>query len=1018
MNRKSTLFILLSFLIFSGLSLKSFAQLPEVKIDFNMSGRSNSEVNEPNYTPWAVTNGGPDSITVNGIKFVVKKGVRGRNLAMTWWKEGVQSPNLARLVNDGIFVMDDDFALGSEIELRIQGLPAGKHSLISYHNSVENIDPAAICPINIFVDGQKVVDKLKPSKRVLKTVDAKVAELSLSAEEGRDVVILFQADLTGDQAVKNVIINGLQLNGVYVGKKAHTPNPADRNEHVEMADDSYLIRWSAAPAVLSHDVYFGTDSMEVANADHNSPLFRGNQALADTSYQLNGLYSMKTYFWRIDELTSTETVKGEVWMFRRAQLAFPGAEGYGRFARGGRGGKVVEVTNLNDSGPGSLREAINNDIGPRTIVFAVSGVISLESRLILNQPHITIAGQTAPGKGICIRKAPLGVTGNDAVVRHVRVRLGGGPTYDGMGLTGNNHAIIDHCSISWTIDEAFSSRGGRNITLQRTLISEALNAAGHQNYPAGTEHGYAATIGGDVGSFHHNLLAHCYGRNWSMGGGLAGGYYSGRLDIRNNVVYNWGSRTTDGGAMEVNFVNNYYKPGAGSTRFYALTIDHENTGMGMQRAYFSGNVMPGVFNESNQEAGRTERFSNGDYYKYPAFVDAPFFPSFVTTQSAYQAYKEVMSDVGCTQPVFDDHDNRIVKETLDGTYTYTGSVTGKKGFPDNEADVGGYESYPEVHRIADWDTDHDGLPNWWEKIHGTNINSAPGDFSDTNQDADMDGFTSLDAYLEWMANPHYSSAANSRIDIDLKKLARGFTLSPSFSVSGVVNGEITLNAGVAGFTPSAEGLGSFLFTVTDQEGASMTRKVNLLSGQDLTLPVNLLSFDAKRKSPSAVVLKWKTAQEINNDHFEVQRRLPAEADFSATGAVIKSKAVSGTSMEPLSYETIDLNSFGGESYYRIAQKDKDGKSSVSDIKLVPGTNGLSLTVWPVPSHGDFSVSLSGLKTNCLMKVFDIGGKLISELELEPEAVKRFRLSSPGVYMLNVFSKETGALMAATKVLVN
>jgi len=143
-------------------------------------------------------------------------------------------------------------------------------------------------------------------------------------------------------------------------------------------------------------------------------------------------------------------------------------------------------------------------------VFDVGGVIRLASRLTLTDSYVTVAGQTAPGKGITIRAAPFGLSGaHDDVVQDVRVRLGAGTTYDGMGLAGSDHCIVDHCSISWTIDEAFSSRNARNITLQRTFISEALNVAGHQNYPAGTAHGYAASIGGDVGTFHHNLLAHC-----------------------------------------------------------------------------------------------------------------------------------------------------------------------------------------------------------------------------------------------------------------------------------------------------------------------------------------------------------------------------------------------------------------------------------------------------------------------------------------------------------------------------
>ena len=174
----------------------------------------------------------------------------------------------------------------------------------------------------------------------------------------------------------------------------------------------------------------------------------------------------------------------------------------------------------------------------------------------------------------------------------MRVRLGAGATYDGMGMAGNNHSIIDHCSISWTIDEAFSSRNGKNLTLQRTLIAEALNIAGHSNYSHGSAHGFAASIGGDVGSFHHNLLAHCNGRNWSMAGGLDGdGYYAGRLDIFNNVVYNWGDRATDGGAHEVNFVNNFYKKGVATSQHYMLTAQLEGKGKGSQSYYYSGNIL-------------------------------------------------------------------------------------------------------------------------------------------------------------------------------------------------------------------------------------------------------------------------------------------------------------------------------------------------------------------------------------------------------------------------------------------
>ena len=519
--------------------------------------------------------------------------------------------------------------------------------------------------------------------------------------------------------------------------------------------------------------------------------------------------------------------KGNVWKFRPRQLAFPGAEGYGRYAIGGRGGKVVYVTNLNDSGPGSLREAVTNDIGPRTIVFNVSGIITLRSRLVLSNSFVTIAGQTAPGKGICIRTAPFGFTGNDVIARHLRLRLGAGSTFDGMGQTGANHSILDHCSISWTIDEAYSSRGAKNITLQRTLISEALNAAGHANYPAGTEHGYAATIAGDIGSYHHNLLAHCYGRNWSLGGGLDGNsFLAGRQDITNNVVYNWGSRATDGGSHEINFINNYYKPGPGTTLFYALTMDHENIGHGTQRAYFAGNVMPGRFDESNQTAGRRARYHNGAKNTYETFVSQPFFPSNVTIHSAINAYRSVLSDVGASQPGLDNHDIRMITETANGSYSVTGSVTKKKGFPDHQNDAGGYENYPSVTRPSNYDTDRDGLPDFWERMIGTSPNSPAGNFSDSNADPDGDGYTNLEDYLNWLAEPHYFVSHGGSQSINLKDMFRGFGSSASFSVDNVVNGTVSISGNIATFRAKDCGFASFTLKATES-GFTMSRPVGV-----------------------------------------------------------------------------------------------------------------------------------------------------------------------------------------------
>jgi hypothetical protein len=341
-------------------------------------------------------------------------------------------------------------------------------------------------------------------------------------------------------------------------------------------------------------------------------------------------------------------------------------------------------------------------------------------------------------------------------------------------------------------------------------------------------------VGGDVASLHHNLLAHCEGRNWSLGGGLdSQNNFAGRLDIRNNVVYNWRGRTTDGGAMEVNFVNNYYKPGAATTLVpWALTMNHEDNFGGSQRCYFAGNIMQGYFNESTQTTGRRSVVDAGvPTPAYETFVSAPFFEHYVATQTATGAYKRVLSDVGANRPI-DDHDARIIHETLTGSYTYTGTgpYGGFPGLPNSQDDVGGWESYPVETRAAGFDTDEDGLPNWWEDLVGTTPSSAPGDFSDANADPENDGFTRLCDYLAWLALPRVETTAGVPADLDLSPLTKGYTASPLRTVqvapSSVGAGSVVLTGDgkTARFTPAPgfAGIARLTHTVTDSAGDSMT----------------------------------------------------------------------------------------------------------------------------------------------------------------------------------------------------
>jgi len=784
-----------------------------VKVDFDFFQRRLEEVHDPSYDSWVINEGKEAEKSFNNVSFKLKG-----NFTSKWYKVGMSAPHYNKLGSDGLVTSEN-------LELKISGLKAGKHTLLTFHNAFDVITGKTFSPIKIFVNG-KLQETVNASQRANAKIDATMAYITFNAEKGKDVIVRFEIDPTSNpDVVKQIVINGFEIDTPNLMNQARTPEPKNRDEHVEVGK-TLTLKWDAVKNVAAHKLYFGEDKNAVENATESSKEFKGK--LADKNFTVSDLYSGTTYYWRVDEVDANgEVTLGNVWSFKPAQLAFPGAEGYGRYAVGGRGGKVIEVTNLNDDGPGSLRDAINQEIGPRTIVFTVSGNIKLESRLVANQPYITIAGQTAPGEGITITRAPIGLTGNDGVVRFLKVRIGGGRTFDGMGLTGADYSIIDHCSISWTIDESFSSRGAHHITLQRTLISEALNVAGHGKYEAGKMHGYAATIGGDIGSFHHNLLAHNYGRNWSIGGGLSGdGFYTGRLDITNNVVYNWGKRATDGGANEVNFVNNYYKPGASTAIFVALNAQHEGVGKGMQRYYFDGNVMPGYFNEKSQDKGRKFTTTNNEKVEYETFVDKPFFPSYVETQSAKAAYKNVLSDVGATQPFFDKHDNRIIGETLKGTFTYKGSKSGLGGMIDNEEDAGGWPNFPSETRPSDWDTDHDGLPNWWEKAFGLNENSKAGDFSDANQDIDKDGFTQLDNYLDWLSTPHYFVTSGEKKVLNAGDFFKGYENKPVYTFSDLKNGKVVLKGKEIQFTTVEKGFASFIITVKDADGDSMSRTIN------------------------------------------------------------------------------------------------------------------------------------------------------------------------------------------------
>lgn len=448
-------------------------------------------------------------------------------------------------------------------------------------------------------------------------------------------------------------------------------------------------------------------------------------------------------------------------------LAFPGAEGGGMYTTGGRGGKVIHVTNLDDSGEGSFRAAVQAS-GPRIIVFDVAGVIHLKSDLEIKNGDLTIAGQTAPGGGICVSDQTVVVKCSNVIIRYMRFRLGdkGKLSDSSDGIWGRyfQDIILDHCSISWAVDECASFYANRNFTMQWCYITEALRTSAHSK----GNHGYGGIWGGKDASFHHNLLAHNDSRNARIDHpGVYGSYLSthrGNVDVRNNVIYNWGSNSTYGGEDgHFNIVGNYYKPGPGSTaRNYFVDAYWYNSsnkvGSAYPQLYMSGNHHTASASISQNNAAGIYYHDQSSYGTNPKGVvlDAPLTlkgadgkDCYVTTHSAQDAFAVVLAHGGASLER-DAVDARIAEEARTGTATYTGSKSGKKGIIDSPDDVGGW---PEYKASADQltktrDSDGDGMPDWFESQFGLKPDSAADASSKT---LDLKGrYSNLEMYLHYL----------------------------------------------------------------------------------------------------------------------------------------------------------------------------------------------------------------------------------------------------------------------------
>lgn len=392
-------------------------------------------------------------------------------------------------------------------------------------------------------------------------------------------------------------------------------------------------------------------------------------------------------------------------------IAFPGAEGYGKYTNGGRGGRILFVNNLNDSGPGSLRAAVEAK-GARIVIFRISGNIRLQKPLKIKNDSITIAGQSAPGDGICLRDQTFVIDADEVIIRFLRFRLGDESATEEDAASGRGHRniIVDHCSFSWSIDECLSLYRNENISVQWNIIAESLNQSIH---PKGA-HGYGGIWGGIRASFHHNLFAHHNSRNPRISGLTVRGDVPNRqLDFYNNVIYNWRSNSIYGNeAGEANIVNNYFKPGPAtpkSKRDRIMDPDYHPMG----KIFVSGNLVDNApeVSADNWHEGIYTEFRDSTYHHQPFDLDPE------RLESASEAYAAVLLFAGASLHR-DAVDQRVVEEVSHGIAHYKGSVSGYPGIIDSQKDVGGW---PELRSLPyPKDSDEDALPDSWEVEHALN----------------------------------------------------------------------------------------------------------------------------------------------------------------------------------------------------------------------------------------------------------------------------------------------------------
>ena len=673
-------------------------------------------------------------------------------------------------------------------------------------------------------------------------------------------------------------------------------------------------------------------------------------------------------------------------MGEERQPAFPGAEGFGRYVTGGRGGKVYHVTSLDDDGSeGTLRWAVEQS-DTRTIVFDVDGTIHLQSKLDLTNGNVTLAGQTAPGDGICVADYPFSIKANNVILRYMRFRLGNqhatlddADGWDGLGALDQKNIIIDHCSVSWSIDECLSMSGCENITVQWCLVAQSLQESVHSK----GAHGYGGNWGGKHASYHHNLLAH-HGSRTPRLGPRPTTQLEEYMDMRNNVIYNWAGNGCYGGeAMKVNIVNNYYKPGPATDKRGQGNplIPKRIAGVGIRtndyiktypayadalhiwgRYYVDGNVNPdhqdvtsdnwtyGMYNQIDQNG------NDGTYteqVKQEIRLGSPLDYYLTTTHSASDAYERVLAYAGASLHR-DSHDQTMVSDTRNKKATYTGTRSGiLPGMIDSQDETGGWPTLSSGTPLED--TDGDGMPDTWEDANGLDKND------DTDgAEVNADGYTNLEHYLN-------SLVADITTLQNAGGTAAGTTEEASTEM--VVADGYQIDASTKTAESASDGVNTWEFeegfTVTNANGKGYsTGKYNTLKyskGTQFTihipsgLAIEKVTFTGYGNEDKAAFLAELGGTQYGSDQYVFHSGANTSEEYTITLASHATKTLTFKPGDTQACWKITLHPVKNE-------QTATGGTSIEVQKTVSGTVSLPMSEGQAPHTVNYSDEASGRLT--------------------------------------------------------